>query len=100
MSATIGRGCCVWRPSVLRNGGAVNGKRKLAPAGAPNLLNACFFRENHYWKSLVSNATAPANSGANEELVADAVREHRGDYVIASKFGNLGLLGDRASPTA
>jgi len=64
MSATIGRGCCVWRPSVLRNGGAVNGKRKLAPAGAPNLLNACFFRENHYWKSLVSNATAPANSGA------------------------------------
>src|SRR5207237_632452 len=32
--------------------------------------------------------------GRNEELVADAVREHRGDYVIASKFGNLGLLGD------
>jgi aryl-alcohol dehydrogenase-like predicted oxidoreductase len=26
--------------------------------------------------------------------VAEAVREHRGDYVIASKFGNLGLLGD------
>src|SRR5437588_1096919 len=33
--------------------------------------------------------------GRNEELVADAVREHRGDYVIASKFGNLGLLGDQ-----
>ena len=32
--------------------------------------------------------------GSNEELVAEAVREHRGDYVIASKFGNLGLLGD------
>jgi len=32
--------------------------------------------------------------GCNEELVAEAVREHRGDYVIASKFGNLGLLGD------
>jgi aryl-alcohol dehydrogenase-like predicted oxidoreductase len=32
--------------------------------------------------------------GRNEELVAEAVREHRGDYVIASKFGNLGLLGD------
>ena len=32
--------------------------------------------------------------GRNEELVAKAVREHRGDYVIASKFGNLGFLGD------
>ena len=32
--------------------------------------------------------------GRNEELVAKAVREHRGDYAIASKFGNLGLLGD------
>src|SRR6516162_9831419 len=32
--------------------------------------------------------------GRNEELVAEAVREHRADYVIASKFGNLGLLGD------
>src|SRR2546423_8487269 len=26
--------------------------------------------------------------GRNEELVAEAVRGHRGDYVIASKFGN------------
>jgi aryl-alcohol dehydrogenase-like predicted oxidoreductase len=32
--------------------------------------------------------------GRNEELVAAAVDGHRGDYVIASKFGNLGLLGD------
>jgi aryl-alcohol dehydrogenase-like predicted oxidoreductase len=32
--------------------------------------------------------------GRNEELVAEAVAGHRGDYVIASKFGNLGLLGD------
>src|SRR5436305_2800613 len=32
--------------------------------------------------------------GRSEELVAEAVRGHRGDYVIASKFGNLGLLGD------
>src|SRR5262244_2448148 len=32
--------------------------------------------------------------GRNEELVAEAVQGHRGDYVIASKFGNLGLLGD------
>src|SRR5262249_29179053 len=32
--------------------------------------------------------------GRNEELVAEAVRGHRGDYVIASKFGNLGLIGD------
>src|SRR5690349_4591283 len=32
--------------------------------------------------------------GRNEELIAEAVRGHRGDYVIASKFGNLGLLGD------
>ena len=32
--------------------------------------------------------------GRNEELVAEAVRGHRGDYIIASKFGNLGLLGD------
>src|SRR6516164_6895659 len=32
--------------------------------------------------------------GRNEELVAEAVRERGGDYVIASKFGNLGLLGD------
>ena len=32
--------------------------------------------------------------GRNEELVAEAVAGHRGDYIIASKFGNLGLLGD------
>jgi aryl-alcohol dehydrogenase-like predicted oxidoreductase len=32
--------------------------------------------------------------GRNEELVARAVAGHRGDYLIASKFGNLGLLGD------
>ena len=32
--------------------------------------------------------------GRNEELVAQAVAGHREDYVIASKFGNLGLLGD------
>jgi aryl-alcohol dehydrogenase-like predicted oxidoreductase len=32
--------------------------------------------------------------GRNEELVAEAVAGHRDAYVIASKFGNLGLLGD------
>ena len=32
--------------------------------------------------------------GRNEELVARAVAGHRDEYVIASKFGNLGLLGD------
>jgi aryl-alcohol dehydrogenase-like predicted oxidoreductase len=32
--------------------------------------------------------------GQNEELIARAIAGHRGDYVIASKFGNLGLLGD------
>src|SRR6516164_4137988 len=32
--------------------------------------------------------------GRNEEILAEAVREQRGDYVIASKFGNLGLVGD------
>jgi aryl-alcohol dehydrogenase-like predicted oxidoreductase len=32
--------------------------------------------------------------GRNEELIAEAVSGNRGDYVIASKFGNLGLLGD------
>lgn len=32
--------------------------------------------------------------GQNEELIADAVDGHRHEYVIASKFGNLGLLGD------
>jgi aryl-alcohol dehydrogenase-like predicted oxidoreductase len=32
--------------------------------------------------------------GHNEELIARAVAGHRGDYIIASKFGNLGLLGD------
>src|SRR6266851_4726567 len=32
--------------------------------------------------------------GRNEELIAQAVDGHRSDYVIASKFGNLGLLGD------
>ena len=29
-------------------------------------------------------------AGRNEELIARAVEGHRGDYVIASKFGNLG----------
>jgi aryl-alcohol dehydrogenase-like predicted oxidoreductase len=32
--------------------------------------------------------------GQNEELIAQAIAGRRGDYVIASKFGNLGLLGD------
>jgi aryl-alcohol dehydrogenase-like predicted oxidoreductase len=32
--------------------------------------------------------------GQNEELIAQAIAGHRDDYVIASKFGNLGLLGD------
>src|SRR5580692_2150109 len=32
-------------------------------------------------------------NGRNEELIADAVAGHRGDYVIASKFGNVQLQG-------
>jgi aryl-alcohol dehydrogenase-like predicted oxidoreductase len=37
-------------------------------------------------------------AGRNEELVARAVAGHRGDYVIASKFGNLSQAGgDRFS---
>src|SRR3954447_10260882 len=32
-------------------------------------------------------------AGRNEELIARAVAEHRGDYVIASKFGNLSQSG-------
>jgi len=32
--------------------------------------------------------------GHNEELIAQAVSGHPDDYAIASKFGNLGLLGD------
>jgi aryl-alcohol dehydrogenase-like predicted oxidoreductase len=32
-------------------------------------------------------------AGRNEELIARAVAGHRGDYVIASKFGNLGMAG-------
>jgi aryl-alcohol dehydrogenase-like predicted oxidoreductase len=32
--------------------------------------------------------------GRNEELIAQAIAGHRSDYVIASKFGNLGLMGD------
>ena len=32
-------------------------------------------------------------AGRNEELIAEAVAAHRGDYVIASKFGNVGLQG-------
>jgi aryl-alcohol dehydrogenase-like predicted oxidoreductase len=37
-------------------------------------------------------------AGRNEELIARAVAGHRYDYVIASKFGNLGLAGsDRFS---
>ncbi len=31
--------------------------------------------------------------GRNEELIAEAIAGHRGDYVIASKFGNVGLQG-------
>src|SRR5947199_3226610 len=31
--------------------------------------------------------------GRNEELIARAVAGHRGDYVIASKFGNVQLQG-------
>ena len=33
-------------------------------------------------------------AGRNEELIARAIAGHRGDYVIASKFGNVGLLGN------
>jgi aryl-alcohol dehydrogenase-like predicted oxidoreductase len=37
-------------------------------------------------------------AGRNEELIAAAVAGHRGEYVIASKFGNLGMTGgDRFS---
>jgi aryl-alcohol dehydrogenase-like predicted oxidoreductase len=37
-------------------------------------------------------------AGRNEELIARAVAVHRADYVIASKFGNLGMTGgDRFS---
>jgi aryl-alcohol dehydrogenase-like predicted oxidoreductase len=32
-------------------------------------------------------------NGRNEELIAEAVKGHRGDYVIASKFGNVALQG-------
>jgi aryl-alcohol dehydrogenase-like predicted oxidoreductase len=32
--------------------------------------------------------------GRNEELIAEAIAGHRGDYVIASKFGNVGLQGN------
>jgi aryl-alcohol dehydrogenase-like predicted oxidoreductase len=32
-------------------------------------------------------------AGRNEELIAEAVAGHRDDYVIASKFGNIGLQG-------
>jgi aryl-alcohol dehydrogenase-like predicted oxidoreductase len=32
-------------------------------------------------------------AGRNEELIARAVESHRGDYVIASKFGNLSQSG-------
>ena len=31
--------------------------------------------------------------GKNEELIAEAVKGHRDDYVIASKFGNVALQG-------
>src|SRR5437764_9792108 len=29
--------------------------------------------------------------GRNEELIAGAIKGHRDDYVIATKFGNLGI---------
>src|SRR5438045_8911101 len=32
-------------------------------------------------------------AGRNEELIARAVAGHRGDYVVASKFGNVQLQG-------
>jgi aryl-alcohol dehydrogenase-like predicted oxidoreductase len=32
-------------------------------------------------------------NGRNEELIAEAIAGHRGDYVIASKFGNVQLQG-------
>src|SRR6185312_10984464 len=32
-------------------------------------------------------------NGRNEELIAEAVGANRGDYVIASKFGNVALQG-------
>jgi aryl-alcohol dehydrogenase-like predicted oxidoreductase len=36
--------------------------------------------------------------GRNEELIADAIKDHRGEYVIASKFGNL--RASDGSPTS
>jgi len=33
-------------------------------------------------------------AGRNEELIGRAIAGHRGDYVIASKFGNVGLVGN------
>jgi aryl-alcohol dehydrogenase-like predicted oxidoreductase len=40
----------------------------------------------------LDSSDAYAN-GRNEELIARAVKGHRGDYVIASKFGNVALQG-------
>src|SRR6516164_4217038 len=37
--------------------------------------------------------------GRNEELVAEAVREHRGDYVIAASLAISGCSATRASRT-
>jgi aryl-alcohol dehydrogenase-like predicted oxidoreductase len=33
-------------------------------------------------------------AGRNEELIARAIAGRRGDYVVASKFGNVGLVGN------
>jgi aryl-alcohol dehydrogenase-like predicted oxidoreductase len=41
---------------------------------------------------LLDSSDAYGN-GRNEELIAEAVAGHRGDYVIASKFGNVALQG-------
>ena len=41
---------------------------------------------------LLDSSDAYGN-GRNEELIAEAVAGHRGDYVIASKFGNVQLQG-------
>jgi aryl-alcohol dehydrogenase-like predicted oxidoreductase len=41
---------------------------------------------------LLDSSDAYGN-GRNEELIAEAVAGHRGDYMIASKFGNVQLQG-------
>src|SRR2546421_9070386 len=76
--SAVGLGCGTMRPSY--------------DAPGPDAAIATIRRARELGIDFLDSSDAYGR-GRNEELIARAVAGHRGDYVIASKFGNVQLQG-------